>query len=551
MTPIKKYFSFTLDLKRESKVQLKGIIDGDTGNVFKINITSDGEPLDPADVKLSRVIFTVQSNRGWASQDSSMDEGGITISNDGMITIDVFAGTYAEGGNYAALEIYTSQEGAEDDVLVTTQHFTFQAKHGSQSGVKSSEAYPALIKAINDVYKAIGDMRYIVDIRIDSESAHLLIEMDDGTIIDCGAVGSFYGNSSVSENLLPDAIPLTDSISDATSSVWTVEKSSAAVQMPTITPGRYINVKIPNSSGEHAVKLRRIERSGSVRIGHASFLSEINQGDSVCISFEVKMSEGCEICCCIKNGETEYKAWESYFSPRDVWYTAEYNFEIEAWDRNADSEMYIEISGEQTNDILIRLVKAEKSPIRTDWLPAPKDIKDLIYDIVRTSKHAFSFESTADGMSMTVEDEAGEHTVIIPGLDQIYPVGSIYMSVNSTSPATLFGGTWQQISDTFLLAAGSTYTAGSTGGEATHALTEGEIPSHTHVEQVVCTAGVRTWASAGSSSGSNKYFNLQENLTVSPNDNEEQVVKTLSTGGGTAHNNMPPYLAVYVWKRTA
>ena len=62
----------------------------------------------------------------------------------------------------------------------------------------------------------------------------------------------------------------------------------------------------------------------------------------------------------------------------------------------------------------------------------------------------------------------------------VYPVGAIYMSVNSVSPATLFGGTWSRISDRFLLAAGSSYSAGSTGGEASHALTTAEMPGHTH-----------------------------------------------------------------------
>ena len=62
----------------------------------------------------------------------------------------------------------------------------------------------------------------------------------------------------------------------------------------------------------------------------------------------------------------------------------------------------------------------------------------------------------------------------------IYPVGSIYMSVNSTSPQTLFGGTWEQIKDTFLLASGTSYSNGATGGSAdavvvqhNHKFTEG------------------------------------------------------------------------------
>lgn len=57
----------------------------------------------------------------------------------------------------------------------------------------------------------------------------------------------------------------------------------------------------------------------------------------------------------------------------------------------------------------------------------------------------------------------------------VYPVGSIYVSVNSTNPGTIFGGTWEQIKDRFILAAGDTYSAGSTGGSA-----DAVIPTHTH-----------------------------------------------------------------------
>ena len=126
-------------------------------------------------------------------------------------------------------------------------------------------------------------------------------------------------------------------------------------------------------------------------------------------------------------------------------------------------------------------------------------------------------------------------------VDLIYPVGSIYMAVNNTSPATLFGGTWVQIEDTFLLAAGTTYTAGDTGGEATHTLTENEMPTHIHKMQFYTTSGNRnggyTWTN-----GTNKGKLSDETLSSAGMD---------SKGGGQAHNNMPPYLAVYMWKRTA
>ena len=125
--------------------------------------------------------------------------------------------------------------------------------------------------------------------------------------------------------------------------------------------------------------------------------------------------------------------------------------------------------------------------------------------------------------------------------DLVYPVGAIYMSVSSTSPAILFGGTWEQIQNRFLLAAGSSYTAGNTGGEATHTLTKNEMPTHSHeiysgygdvVSNVSDAYRYQTW---GSSDRGWKTGNLG----------------TSNIGGGKAHNNMPPYLVVYMWKRTA
>lgn len=122
----------------------------------------------------------------------------------------------------------------------------------------------------------------------------------------------------------------------------------------------------------------------------------------------------------------------------------------------------------------------------------------------------------------------------------IYPVGSIYMSVASTSPASLFGGTWESIGGRFLLGADATYAAGSTGGEATHRLTVDEMPSHTHTLNA-------SYSSAGTSSS-------VEGKILSGDDNNGWLwnfVKTTIAGGSAAHNNMPPYLAAYVWKRVS
>lgn len=124
-------------------------------------------------------------------------------------------------------------------------------------------------------------------------------------------------------------------------------------------------------------------------------------------------------------------------------------------------------------------------------------------------------------------------------LNAIYPVGSIYMSVSSTSPQTLFGGTWQRIENRFLLAAGSSYAAGTTGGEATHKLTVSELPKHTH--------RIKLGNADGTTYRVARYIDVSAAWwSGSGNDNMTEEV-----GGDTAHNNMPPYLAVYIWKRTA
>ena len=123
--------------------------------------------------------------------------------------------------------------------------------------------------------------------------------------------------------------------------------------------------------------------------------------------------------------------------------------------------------------------------------------------------------------------------------NDIYPVGSIYMSVNNTSPSTLFGGVWEQIKDTFLLSSGNDYVLGDTGGEATHKLTVNEMPSHNHSRKT----SPQRWAERDTSSN---------DIISSESGSAKPVTKTShNTGGSQAHNNMPPYLVVNVWKRTA
>lgn len=129
-------------------------------------------------------------------------------------------------------------------------------------------------------------------------------------------------------------------------------------------------------------------------------------------------------------------------------------------------------------------------------------------------------------------------------IDKIYPVGSIYMSVNAVSPATLFGGTWEALKDRFLIGAGEYTAAGSTGGEATHTLTVDEMPKHEH----------KISTKMGSYDASGTIFARGSSWATEFDSNDGSAYPPIifnATGGSQPHNNIPPYLSVYMWKRTA
>lgn len=117
--------------------------------------------------------------------------------------------------------------------------------------------------------------------------------------------------------------------------------------------------------------------------------------------------------------------------------------------------------------------------------------------------------------------------------DYIYPVGSVYICYSHVSPADLFGGTWARIENAFLWGVDSKGTIGQTGGEKTHTLTLDEIPAHSHgsvYSQHAEATKLFPWLTQGG--GQLGYG-------------------TVSAGGGAAHNNMPPYVQVSIWRRTA
>lgn len=171
-------------------------------------------------------------------------------------------------------------------------------------------------------------------------------------------------------------------------------------------------------------------------------------------------------------------------------------------------------------------------------------LKNYIDDAVASSgvSHPLILEENTDyGDTLPTSPQEGQLFFKEAGtslFDLIYPVGAVYISMNNTSPATLFGGSWTKVEGKFLLGTSSTYPTGSSGGEETHTLSVAEMPSHNHnfyLQRGSNTAertALLEWATSSQVSGWKAW-------------------QTDSTGGGQAHNNMPPYLAVNMWYRTA
>ena len=120
-----------------------------------------------------------------------------------------------------------------------------------------------------------------------------------------------------------------------------------------------------------------------------------------------------------------------------------------------------------------------------------------------------------------------------------HPVGGIYIRTDEVNPSTLFGGTWERYAfGRVMIGADDSHSLGSVGGEETHTLTLGEIPPHNHsYERAPLWYSEKTGGSdiMGSDGSLDTYI----------------VANSGYSGGGQPHNNMQPYIAVAIWRRTA
>lgn len=135
-------------------------------------------------------------------------------------------------------------------------------------------------------------------------------------------------------------------------------------------------------------------------------------------------------------------------------------------------------------------------------------------------------------------------------VDLVYPIGSIYMSINPTDPKDLFGGTWERLEDRFLVGAGNDYTVGVDGGSATHKHSSGTLEAAVFPavsEGYIDIKYKSSEAVAGEWGETQRIKNLTiSNSAGSARYNGVDVIGSTSDG-----DNLPPYTAVYMWKRTA
>lgn len=154
---------------------------------------------------------------------------------------------------------------------------------------------------------------------------------------------------------------------------------------------------------------------------------------------------------------------------------------------------------------------------------------------------------------VTMDDvnDAKDHAKTL--LELLYDVGSIYLNFNYVNPAVVFGfGEWELIENRFLLGAGDKYAEGQTGGEATHTLIAAELPKQTGT---IVTHGTYSGTPIADVSGvftkehvvESKYLSGSQGTSA----NSVDVIGYSNGGAGKAHNNMPPFIAVYMWRRIA
>lgn len=180
----------------------------------------------------------------------------------------------------------------------------------------------------------------------------------------------------------------------------------------------------------------------------------------------------------------------------------------------------------------------------SDHLSASGD--ELTYTL-NSNQSIDVISQTSSQLNYTVDTQSN---IISSIIDVAYPVGSIYISSNTMHPSVIFGGVWERFAeDKFLLSAGSTYGYNTTGGSATVTLTASQsgVPAHSHKYQDYNTT--YTLKTTNRKPGTSTAVAYGTSLTAGGGATERTSSNNTAANASQAHENMPPYLAVYMWER--
>lgn len=162
-------------------------------------------------------------------------------------------------------------------------------------------------------------------------------------------------------------------------------------------------------------------------------------------------------------------------------------------------------------------------------------------------------------------------TAISEAMQKSHAIGSYYVTEDATNPSSILGfGTWEQVRDRFLVGAGSSYVVSAEGGQSTVQLTTTQIPSHNHSVNIATTSSgnhahpyddvyfsearsgtQQNVYGSGDSDHDNEFWTTRRNTLSAGSHTHRVTGNTGNSGGSQAHENRPPYRAVYMWRRTA
>lgn len=301
----------------------------------------------------------------------------------------------------------------------------------------------------------------------------------------------------------------------------------------TITDEEYFTQLKSKGTNELAKQATTTSFEGQIITDSYKYKVDYDLGDIVTLKNEYGISVNARI---VEIVET----WDS------DGYTLEPKFEYMEVQTSGDGEIVTENSMLLMTESRMALVNensiSTSDSVKISELPEATEIKEgCCLPIVQDSETKRLYFSTM------------QNTMIDTMLDKIYPVGSIYMSSTNVSPETLFGGQWEQLKDRFLVGAGNSYSNGSTGGNKTHTHKyRVGVNGYYGVPIGTDTALIRTYNYESNSwVDATRYssFNTTKNASISKVTNNADAGRFASEGKTSVENNLPPYLAVYIWKR--